>query len=68
LNPPHPAEFFRSLLDETTDPRVAFEAIRFGRNLQIDIESGELYRQYQLLRSMPGIGEVSAIQLLAELV
>ncbi len=28
----------------------------------------ELYRQYQLLRSMPGIGEVSAIQLLAELV
>jgi transposase len=29
---------------------------------------GELYRQQQLLRSMPGIGEVSAIQLLAELV
>jgi transposase len=28
----------------------------------------ELYRQQQLLRSMPGIGEVSAIQLLAELV
>jgi transposase len=29
---------------------------------------GELHRQYQLLRSMPGIGESSAIQLLAELV
>jgi transposase len=28
---------------------------------------GELHRQQQLLRSMPGIGEVSAIQLLAEL-
>lgn len=33
--------------------------------IQADVE---LYRQYQLLRSMPGIGEVSAIQLLAELV